>query len=158
MTTLVNPLQPLKADSPILVTESGITVFLQPNNNLFDTVSIIALQFSRESYTSLPSSTTILVKLVQPPKAHLPISVTEDGITTLVKLVQPSKAPSSISVTVSGISMLVNPVQPLKASCSILLTDDGITTLVNPLQQQKAASPIPVTENGISMLVISLHL
>ena len=32
------PIQPQKEESPIFVTEFGIMVFLQPNNNVFDDV------------------------------------------------------------------------------------------------------------------------
>ena len=66
---LVKPVQPENADSPMLVTLSGITVFLQPDISLFVAVSIIALQLFLLSYTVLFSSTTILVKPVQPSNA-----------------------------------------------------------------------------------------
>ena len=46
---LVNPEQPEKQPSPKLVTELGIVVFLQPLNIVFVAVSMMALQFSRES-------------------------------------------------------------------------------------------------------------
>ena len=46
---LVKPEQPKKQPSPKLVTELGIVVFLQPLNIVFVAVSMMALQFSRES-------------------------------------------------------------------------------------------------------------
>ena len=46
---LVKPEQSLKQYSPKLVTELGIVVFLQPLNIVFVAVSMMALQFSRES-------------------------------------------------------------------------------------------------------------
>ena len=46
---LVKPLQPPKHISPKLVTELGIVVFLQPLSIVFVAVSMMALQFSRES-------------------------------------------------------------------------------------------------------------
>lgn len=49
MLTEVRPLQPTKAYSPMEVTELGIIVLLHPNNKVFDTVSIMALQSFRES-------------------------------------------------------------------------------------------------------------
>jgi hypothetical protein len=58
-----------KAFHPISVTEFGITVVLQPATRIFVAVSIIALQPSRESYTGLPSATTIFSSEVQPMKA-----------------------------------------------------------------------------------------
>ena len=73
---------------PIEVTELGMIVFLHPLINVFVAVSIMALQFSRESYTELPLSTFMLVKPLQPVNAQSPISVTELGMMTLVKPVQ----------------------------------------------------------------------
>ena len=46
---LVKPQQPEKQQTPKLVTELGIVVFLQPLNIVFVAVSMMALQFSRES-------------------------------------------------------------------------------------------------------------
>ena len=62
MDMLVRLEQPLNAASPMLVTELGMTVFLHPDINLFVAVSIIALQFSRESYTEFSASTTMDVR------------------------------------------------------------------------------------------------
>ena len=45
----VKPLQLEKALSPMLVMLLGMTVFLHPAISVFVSVSIIALQFSRES-------------------------------------------------------------------------------------------------------------
>ena len=45
----VKPEQKLKAPSPMLVTLLGMTVFLHPYTSVLVAVSIIALQFSRES-------------------------------------------------------------------------------------------------------------
>ena len=45
----VNPSQSKNASSPIAVTEFGMIVFLQPAIKVFDAVSIMALQLSRES-------------------------------------------------------------------------------------------------------------
>ena len=65
MVTLVKPLQPENELLPIVVTEFGIIVFLHPLINVFVAVSIMALQFSRESYTELPLSTFMLVRPLQ---------------------------------------------------------------------------------------------
>ena len=54
MVTLVRPVQSENALLPMLVTLEGIVVFLQPDINSLVAVLIIALQFSRESYTVLP--------------------------------------------------------------------------------------------------------
>lgn len=45
----VKPVQSKKDCMPIVVTEEGITVFLQPVNSVLDEVSMMALQLSRES-------------------------------------------------------------------------------------------------------------
>ena len=65
MVTLVKPVQPENARLPIEVTELGIIVFLHPLINVFVAVSIMALQFLRESYTELPLSTFMLVRPLQ---------------------------------------------------------------------------------------------
>ena len=59
-------MQPIKQPFPKLVTEEGTTVFEHEATIVFVFVSIIALQFSRESYTSLFSSTVIDVKEEHP--------------------------------------------------------------------------------------------
>ena len=69
-----------KHHSPKLVTEEGITVPAHPQIIVLLSVSITALQFSRESYTEFPASTTMDVREEQPSKHHLPKLVTEDGI------------------------------------------------------------------------------
>ena len=51
------------------VTEFGIIEFMHPAINVFDAVSIIALQLFLESYLLFPDSTTIETKLLHPPKA-----------------------------------------------------------------------------------------
>lgn len=61
----VRPLNPLKDQLPIVVTLLGTTVVLHPAIKVLDDVSIIALQLSRESYTGLLLSTTIVVRLIQ---------------------------------------------------------------------------------------------
>ena len=45
----VKPLQPLKAESPMLVTLFGMTLFLHPTINVLVPVSIIELQLPQES-------------------------------------------------------------------------------------------------------------
>ena len=51
--------QPAKATSPMPFIPSSIVVFLHPAMSVLVAVSMIALQFSRLSYTLLPLSTTI---------------------------------------------------------------------------------------------------
>ena len=54
--------QPEKALPPMEVTLLGMTVVLQPEIKVFDAVSIIALQLSRESYLLFPLATVMEVK------------------------------------------------------------------------------------------------
>ena len=72
--------QPIKHHSPKLVTEEGITVPAHPQIIVLLSVSITALQFSRESYTEFPASTTMDVREEQYKKQPSPKLVTEDGI------------------------------------------------------------------------------
>ena len=51
-----------KHSYPKLVTEDGITVPAHPQIIVLLSVSITALQFSRESYTEFPASTTMDVR------------------------------------------------------------------------------------------------
>ena len=62
----------------------------------------------------------------------------------LVRLVQPSKALVPMEVTLSGMVMLVRLVQPQKAP-SMEVTLSGMVMLSRLVQSEKAYSPIPVT-------------
>ena len=50
----------------MILMDSGIFVFVQPSKSVFVLVSIMALQFSRESYTLLAALTTIHSSFSQP--------------------------------------------------------------------------------------------
>ena len=89
---------------------------MQPDINLFDFVSIIALQSSLESNIGFFSSTVMLVKPVQPENAPIPISSTFFESSILVKFLHSEKAFSPITTTLSGSSIFFKPVQPLNAS------------------------------------------
>ena len=54
--------------------------FLHPKINVLEAVSIIALQLSLESYFLLPSSTTMLVEVLELPLNPSPISEIVLGI------------------------------------------------------------------------------
>ena len=81
--------QELKQSSPKLVTEDGITVPAHPQIIVLLSVSITALQFSRESYTEFPASTTMDVREEQYAKQPSLKLVTEDGILMDVREEQP---------------------------------------------------------------------
>ena len=69
MVMLVRPQLYSNAPSPMEVTFFGIMVFSQPAISLLLSVLMIALQPFRESYFVLPSSTTMLVRPLQPENA-----------------------------------------------------------------------------------------
>ena len=85
---VVNPLHLSNAELPMEVTVLGMTVFLHPIINLFETVSMMALQSSLESKMVLPDSTIICSNAVHSRKALLPIEVTEFGMVIEVRLLQ----------------------------------------------------------------------
>ena len=72
--------QPEKQPFPKLVTEDGMTVVLHPRIIVLVDVFIIALQFSRESYTLLFISTVIDSREEHSEKHSDPKLVTEDGM------------------------------------------------------------------------------
>ena len=106
---LVKPEHPQKAPTPIVVTELGILVFIQPVINSLSAVLIIALQLFLESYTGLLLSTFITAKLEQLIKASQSSEVTEYGIVMFVKPEHSEKTLELIVVTEFGIVMLVKP-------------------------------------------------
>ena len=113
---------PSKALSPILVTDSGITVLRHPTIKAFVSLFMTALQLSLQSYTRFPFSTII------------------DFI-----LSQPENAPASILLTDFGILTEERPEQPQKASSFMVITLFGIVTEVISSQDPKANSPMVVT-------------
>ena len=108
-------LQPEKAPSPMLVTELGIIVFILPATSIFVSVSMMALQSSRESYFAFPLSTVIEVRS-QPENALFPMLFTELGIVKEVRPLQPEKALSPIETTEFGIAIADRSFMPRKAS------------------------------------------
>ena len=101
--------QPWKQKFPKLVTDDGIIVLRHPAIMVLVLVSMIAWQFSRESYAGLFASTRIDAS-------------EEQSIKQL-----PSKL-----VTVDGIVIEVSNEQPWKQKYPKLLTDDGIIVLRHP--------------------------
>ena len=73
----------------MLDTLLGMTVFLHPNNNVLDDVSMMALQLFRESYWEFVDSIMMDFKLEQPMKAFFSILVTLLGMVMDVRLEQP---------------------------------------------------------------------
>ena len=102
--------QPRNANSPMLVTLLGITEFLHPETKVLVSVSMMALQLSRLSYTGLPCSMFMLVRFGHASKAVFLMYVTEEG---MVMLVMPEllKAKFSMLSTAFGIAMSVRFVQ-----------------------------------------------
>jgi len=119
----------------MLVTLFGMVVVLQPFINVFVAVSIIQLLPFPELYAVFPSSTSILVNLLQERNALSPMLVTLFPIVILVNQVQEENADSPMLVTLFGISILVNQTHKQNAELPILVTLFGIVILVNPLQE-----------------------
>ena len=94
-----------KHSYPKRVTEDGITVPAHPQIIVLLSVSITALQFSRESYTEFPASTTMDVREEQYKKQPPPKLVTEDGILMDVREEQYAKQFIPKLVTEDGILM-----------------------------------------------------
>jgi hypothetical protein len=114
ITIEVNPAHPANALDSRNVTLLGMKEFLHPLIKWLEAVTMMALQFSRESYTVFPSLITIDSRPLHPGKA-LPNAVTLLGITREVKLLQFLKAHPPIYVTPSGIFTEVRPLQPSNA-------------------------------------------
>lgn len=86
--------QPVNADEPILVTDSGIIMDVKPEPEKVDS-SIVSIELGK----------VIEVRLEQPVNADEPILVTELGIITDVSSSQPLNADEPILVTELGILM-----------------------------------------------------
>ena len=91
--------QPSNAATPMLVTELGMMVDWHPAIRVLEAVSIMALQFSRESYIVLPLSTTMEVREEQPWNVYFPLLVTELGMVMEVREEQPPNANIPMLVT-----------------------------------------------------------
>ena len=107
--------QPWNAWSPIFITELGIMVDLQPAIRVLEAVSIMALQFSRESYIVLPLSTNMEVREEQPLNAPVSMLLTELGMVREVREEQPLNALFPMLVTELGRVREVREEQPLNA-------------------------------------------
>ena len=123
--------QPRKQSLPRLVTEEGITVLAHPAIIVLLCVSIIALQFSRESYTGLFSSTMMEERALQYSKQKFPNLVTEEGMSMEVRAEQFQKQLSPRLVTEEGMVMEVRD-EPEKQPSPKLVTEEGITVLAHP--------------------------
>ena len=131
------------------VTLVGIIVLSHPAINVLSSVLIIALQFSRESYTELLSSTRIDTSSWQPSKAPWPMLVTDDGIVIDVSFSQEEKALLPILVTVDGIVIDRSPLHPEKVLSPIEVTPSDIVKVVRPEQEMNASFPKLVTVDGM---------
>ena len=150
--TLLNPLQPEKAQpwmfvtlagmemeisplfekalEPMLVTLLGIVVPLQPRISVFVAVSMTALQLSRESYVVLSSSTVMVIRLVQLLKAMLSTLATVSPMTTVSRV----DTPFNHVPTVGQCRVADTRPDPLKALDAIVVTLLGISMEVKPVQ------------------------
>ena len=105
----------------------------------------------------------MLVKLLQPQNASLPMLVTEFGIVIPVKLLQPLNASLPMLVTEFGITVFLQPATNLLVEVSIIalqllrllytLLLLSTMILVKLLQSINTEAPMLVTESGIVMPV-----
>ena len=119
-------------------------------------VSIIALQFSRESYVVLPLSTTIAVRAEQPWNAYRPMLVTELGIVVdwhpairvlvAVSIIALQLSRESNTMLPLSTTMEVREEHLLNARFPMLVTELGIVIEVREEHLENALSPMLVTE------------
>jgi hypothetical protein len=151
MITLVRPVQPLKAESPTLVTSVGMVMPVRP------------VQPEKAEFPMLltPLPMVMPVSLAQPEKALFPILVTLLGMVTApgMPVGTAMKVVCALSYTmpltelyvVLAVStfMLSRLVQPEKANPPMLVTPVGMVTPVRPVQPEKASCPMLVTLAGM---------
>ena len=107
MSILVSLLQPLNAESTILVSLVKVIDF-----NDAGTEELLKYQTRGRPYKD---GIVRLARAEQSKNAYWPIFVTLSGITMLVRPLQPRSAYCPILVTPAGMSMLVRPLQPENA-------------------------------------------
>ena len=105
---------------------------MQPLIMVFVAVSMIALQFSRESYTLFSTSTVIDAREEQPEKQLLPMLVTDDGMLMAVREEQPLKQLLPMLVTDDGMLMDAREEQLLKEPSYRFVTELGIIVFIQP--------------------------
>ena len=103
-------------------------VLLQPKIKVFVAVSIMALQFSRESYFAFPDATLIEAILPQELNALPPMLVTLFPIITEVRPEHQPNALPPMLVTLLGMVTEVRPEHLQNASNPIVVTLFGIVT------------------------------
>jgi len=135
----------------MLVTPLGMIVVVQPAINLFDALSMIALQLSRESYFVFPCATVMEVRPEQTLNAPSPMLVTLLGMVMEVRPL-PWNADCPMLVTLLGMVMEVRPL-PWNADCPMLVTLLGMVMEVRPEQPKNALIPMLVTLLGMVMEV-----
>lgn len=153
--------QPEKQNFPKLVTDKGIRVFLHPATILFDSVSMIALQFSRESYLGLSASTTMDSRKEQPEKQLVSKLVTDEGSSIDVSEEQLEKQYSPKLITDEGIRVFLHPVTIVFDSVSMIALQSSresyfgllTSTTMDSREEQPEKHPAPklVTDEGSSI-------
>lgn len=103
--TAVRLLHPKNTELPISFTLSGITALIKPLQELKAESPILVTEFGRLILLGLLGSLMVF-KLRQLENALLPILSRVSGILTFFSLVQERKVPSAILVILAGIIML----------------------------------------------------
>ena len=151
MVTEVKPVQPEKAELPILVTDSGIVILVKPVQpekaelpisatelGIVTEVSLFIFWHRRAGIRSTLSPNTndsILSDASWKGDAfELLTSQFRAFHVTEVRPVQPEKAEDPMLVTSLGMVISVNPAQPENACSPMVVTGSGMVISVNPAQ------------------------
>ena len=150
MVTVERLEQPLNAELPILVTELGMVMLVNPVHpsnaepsmlvtELGMVISVRFVQFLNFSRPMLVTFSPKIYFVTCSPKQELKRDPEEattacDSMVTVLRFVQPLNAKYAILVTELGMVMSVKPVQPLNALAAMLVTELGMVMSVRPVQ------------------------
>ena len=146
--------QPANALSPMLVTESGISILISPvqPENALTPILVHELGLAKLTFTNKELLANALS----------PILVTELGITyeilllgqnTNVENVLSNRTPSATAYNVfEALTIIVEIALPCSAPISILATESGIVILIKEVHAVNTPEPMLVTESGIVIL------
>lgn len=166
---------PLNAYSPILLTESGITIFrialqlLKAEFEMYLMHEGIVISFkltqllnadNPKLWNEQLSSNVIFSRFEQLLKAKLLIFSTDGGTKSSLSEMQSLKVKLFILYKFGGSSNCSNDIHPLNAYLAIELTEDGICISFNSEHSLKQWLPIDLTEEGHSKNILErwLHL
>ena len=119
----------------MIFTSLGIFVVAKPWMSLLEAVSMMALQFSRESYLGLAGSMMNDVILSHPPKGDSPSSVIFADMVTLLSSISAQNVAQPKEVTELGMTISFSAGTPLKDILPNAVTSSGIMVLTQPMRR-----------------------